>query len=197
VAVALGFAMQNILQNFVSGVILLAERSITESDVLEVDGRIVRVMRMGTRATVARTRDDEEIIIPNSLLVQSSVTNYTLGDSLYRIRAKVGVAYGSNMDQVRDVLMEAGRSVPDRVQEKDPIVLLLEFGNSSVDFEVSIWAEDPWLARVTRSHLNFSIWNHLKAAGITIAFPQLDVHFDKDVAPEPRRTSASGKPKRS
>lgn len=178
VAVALGFAMQNILQNFVSGVILLAERSITESDVLEVDGRIVRVVRMGTRATVARTRDDEEIIIPNSLLVQSSVTNYTLGDALYRIRARVGVAYGSDMDRVMEVLKRAGEAVVERILEKDPIVLLLEFGSSSVDFEVSIWAEDPWAARVTRSALNMAIWRHLKDAGITIAFPQLDVHFD-------------------
>jgi len=179
VAVALGFAMQNILQNFVSGVILLAERSITESDVLEVEGRIVRVVKMGTRATVARTRDEEEIIIPNSSLVQSSVTNYTLGDSLYRIRARVGVAYGSDMDQVMAVLKKAGESVEERVEGKDPIILLLEFGNSSVDFEVSIWAEDPWAARVTRSALNMAIWNHLKEAGITIAFPQLDVHFDE------------------
>jgi small-conductance mechanosensitive channel len=179
VAVALGFAMQNILQNFVSGVILLAERSITESDVLEVDGRIVRVMKMGTRATVARTRDEEEIIIPNSSLVQSSVTNYTLGDSLYRVRSRVGVAYGSDMDQVIEVLRLAGESVEERVQGRNPIILLLEFGNSSVDFEVSIWAEDPWLARVTRSSLNMAIWRHLKDAGITIAFPQLDVHFDE------------------
>ncbi len=139
VAVALGFAMQNILQNFVSGVILLAERSITEADVLEVDDRIVRVEKMGTRATVARTRDEEEIIIPNSTLVQSSVTNYTLGDSLYRVRSKVGVAYGSDMDRVMEVLRGAGETVPDRVQEKAPIVLLLEFGDSSVVFEVSIF----------------------------------------------------------
>ena len=179
VAVALGFAMQNILQNFVSGVILLAERSITEADVLEVDGRIVRVMKMGTRATVARTRDEEEIIIPNSNLVQSSVTNYTLGDSLYRIRAKVGVEYQSDMDQVTAVLLEAGKSVQDRVRDRDPIILLVEFGDSSVVFEVSIWAEDPWAARVTRSALNMAIWKHLKEAGITIAFPQLDVHFDE------------------
>jgi len=189
VAVALGFALQNILQNFVSGVILLAERSITESDVLEVDGKIVKVERMGTRATVARTRDEEEIIIPNSLLVQSSVTNYTLGDSLYRIRAKVGVAYASDMGKVTQVLLEAGASVEGRVTEKDPLVLLLEFGNSSVDFEVSIWAEDPWKARVTRSNLNTAVWNHLKAAGITIAFPQLDVHFDDGKAPP-----ATGRP---
>lgn len=181
VAVAVGFAMQNILQNFVSGVILLAERSITESDVLEVDGRIVRVVKMGTRATVARTRDEEEIIIPNSTLVQSSVTNYTLEDSLYRIRAQVGVAYGSDMDRVMEVLRTAGESVEERLPEKDPLVLLVEFGNSSVDFEVSIWAVDPWAARVTRSALNMAIWRHLKEADITIAFPQLDVHFDKDL----------------
>jgi small-conductance mechanosensitive channel len=182
VAVALGFAMQNILQNFVSGVILLAERSITESDVLEVDGQVVRVQKMGTRATVARTRDEEEIIIPNSTLVQSSVTNYTLGDSLYRIRAQVGVAYGSDMDRVTEVLKIAGESISERVQEKDPIILLLEFGDSSVVFEVSIWAKDPWAARVTRSALNMAVWRSFKEAGITIAFPQLDVHFDKDEA---------------
>ena len=180
VAVALGFAMQNILQNFVSGVILLAERSITEGDVLEVEGGIVKVVRMGTRATVARTRDEEEIIIPNSILVQSSVTNYTLADSLYRVRAQVGVAYGSDIAQVMEVLKEAGAAVPQRVPEKEPLVLLVQFGNSSVDFEVSIWAEDPWGARVTKSILNVAIWNHLKGAGITIAFPQLDVHFDED-----------------
>jgi small-conductance mechanosensitive channel len=186
VAVAVGFAMQNILQNFVSGVILLAERSITEADVLEVDGRIVRVVKMGTRATVARTRDEEEIIIPNSNLVQSSVTNYTLGDSLYRIRGKVGVAYDSDMNRVIEVLMAAGQSVPDRVMDKNPIILLLEFGDSSVVFEVSIWAEDPWAARVTRSALNMAIWKHLKEANLTIAFPQLDVHFDADrVVPPP------------
>jgi small-conductance mechanosensitive channel len=179
VAVAVGFAMQNILQNFVSGVILLAERSITELDVLDVEGRVVRVVRMGPRATVVRTRDDEEIIVPNSTLVQSSVTNYTLRDSLYRIRTTVGVAYGSDMDRVTEVLRQAGEAMPNRVPDKDPVVLLLDFGNSSVVFEVSIWEQDPWAARVTRSKLNMTIWNKHKEAGITIAFPQLDVHFDR------------------
>ena len=95
----------------------------------------------------------------------------------------MGVAYGSDMKRVREVLLKAGASVASRVQEKDPVVLLLEFGSSSVDFELSIWAEDPWAARVTRSDLNMAIWEYLKEAGITIAFPQLDVHFDPgDVA---------------
>ena len=102
VAVAIGFAMQNITQNFVSGLILLAERSITEEDVLEVEGRMVRVERLGARATVARTRDDEQLIIPNSTLVQSTVTNFTLADDLTRVRAQVGVHYGSDVDRVSD-----------------------------------------------------------------------------------------------
>ncbi len=189
VAVAFGFAMQNILQNFVSGLILLVERSITESDVLEVDGKIVRVVRMGARATVARTRDEEEIIIPNSLLVQSTVTNYTLGDSIFRVRAKVGVAYGSDMEQVTEVLRKAGEAVPNRIEDRDPVILLLEFGDSSVVFEVSVWAADPWTARVTRSDLNMAIWRHFKGAEITIAFPQVDVHFDGERGQPPSSSS--------
>jgi len=91
------------------------------------------------------------------------------------------LAWVNNPETSVEVLKEAGSSVVERVPEKDPLALLLQFGNSSVDFEVSIWAEDPWAARVTRSKLNMAIWDHLKAAGVTIAFPQLDVHFDEGV----------------
>jgi small-conductance mechanosensitive channel len=183
VAVAIGFALQNVLQNFVSGVILLTERSITEHDVLEVQGEQVVVERLGARATVARTRDDNQLIIPNSVLVQSSVTNLTLADSVHRIRTRVGVAYGSDMEKVERVLLAAGASIEDRVKEREPLALLLEFGDSSVVWELSIWCNDPWAARVTRSDLNMAIWRHFKAKGITIAFPQLDVHV-VDAPPE-------------
>ena len=105
-AIGLGFAMQNIMQNFVSGVILLTERSITPGDVLKVEQQFVQVQKMGVRATIARTLDDEEIIIPNSAIVQSTVTNYTLRDSMYRLRCTVGVVYSSDMRLVREVLEE-------------------------------------------------------------------------------------------
>ena len=177
VAVAIGFALQNVLQNFVSGVILLAERSITESDVLEVDGEQVVVERLGARATVARNRDDDQIIIPNSVLVQSSVTNLTLADNLHRIRTRVGVSYGSDMARVEEVLLEAARDLKDTAAAKEPVALLLEFADSSVVWELSVWIDDPWAARVTRSDLNKSIWAHFQRAGIVIAFPQLDVHL--------------------
>ncbi len=177
VAVGIGFALQNILQNFVSGLILLAERSIKETDVLDVESRTIQVERVGVRATIARTRDDERIIIPNSILVQSVVANYTLADSFYRVRATVGVSYGSDMRRVREVLAQAARTVAQRAMDKEPVVLLREFGDSSVVWEVSIWTGDPWRSPRMRSELNEAIWFALKDADITIAFPQLDVHF--------------------
>lgn len=175
-AVAIGFALQNILQNFVSGVILLAERSITETDVLEVEGSVMRVEKMGARATVARTRDDEELIIPNSILVQSTVKNLTLTDATYRIRAKVGVEYGADVGETERVLLAAAKSVEGRSMGRDPVAFLREFGDSSVNWEVSIWGKDPWTAPVTRSDLNKAIWWALKDAGIGIPFPQMDLH---------------------
>ena len=119
-AVALGFAMQNIAQNFVSGVILLIERSIKPGDVLRVEGRLVKVNRMGIRATISRTLDDEEIIIPNAVLVQNSVTNFTLKDRIYRLRATVGVVYSSDMALVRETLEKTAAGIPWRVKNLDP-----------------------------------------------------------------------------
>jgi small-conductance mechanosensitive channel len=180
-AVGIGFAMQNIAQNFVSGVILLIERSIKPGDVLEVEKILVQVVRMGIRATLARTRDDEELIIPNSVLVQSTVKNYTLRDSLYRLRVSVGVVYGSDMALVFKTLKAVADRQDWRHREKEPLVLMTAFGDSSVDFEVSVWVDDPWFARQAISKLHEAIWWGLKEVGVTIAFPQLDVHFDPPV----------------
>lgn len=177
-AIGLGFAMQNIAQNFVSGIILLLERSIKPGDVLDVEGRIVKVSRMGIRSTVARTLDEEDIIIPNSALVQAPVKNYTLKDSLYRIRTTVGVVYSADMAKVQRVLAETARAMTWRVQSKEPRIFMLEFGDSSVNFEIGIWTEDPWKSRIRKSELNDAVWWALKKANITIAFPQLDLHFD-------------------
>ena len=180
-AIALGFAMQNIAQNFVSGVILLTERIIKPGDILEVDGRTVRVARLGIRSTVARTLDEEDIIIPNSILVQSTVKNHTLRDDVLRLRAHVGVAYTSDMRQVRQTLEEAARSIPWREASMEPVINLLQFGSSSVDWEISVWIDNPWRLQRLRSELNETVWWALKDAGITIAFPQVDVHLDPPV----------------
>lgn len=179
VAVAIGFALQNILQNFVSGLILLGERSIKETDVLEVEGAVVTIERMGARATVARTRDDEELIIPNSILVQSTVKNLTLTEQVFRLRTSVGVSYASDMRLVEKVLIEAATGVAGRSDTRDPVVVLHSFGDSAVNWEISVWSSHPWTAPGTRSDLNKAVWFALADAGITIAFPQLDVHIDR------------------
>ena len=180
-AVGLGFAMQNLAQNFVSGVILLLERSIKPGDILEVEGRVVRVQETGIRSTLVRTRDEEEMIVPNSTLVQATVKNYTLKDALYRLRVVVGVIYGSDMAVVRRTLEEVGEKLDWRIQDRACQILMLDFGSSSVDFEVAVWTDDPWLARVHASQLREAIWWAFKEHCITIAFPQVDVHFDPPV----------------
>ncbi len=180
-AVGIGFAMQNIAENFVSGVILLVERSITPGDVLHVDGKLVRVEELGIRATRVRTRDDEDLIVPNANLIQSTVTNHTLEDSLYRIRASVGVAYDTDVEHAMKLLLDAAKAIEGRSMRRDPAVLLLEFADSAVALEVSVWVEAPWESAVGKSDLNLTIWRTLRDANITIAFPQLDVHLAPEV----------------
>ena len=180
-AVAVGFAMQNIAQNFLAGVILLGERAIKPGDIVEVDGVIVKVKEVGIRTTIVRTREEEDVIIPNSTLVQSAVKNFTLHDTLYRVRVQVGVVYGSDMAMVMETLRNAAAGIEGRNTDMNPVVLMVGFGDSSVNFDVSIWVNHPWDSAVNRSELHQAVWWGLKDAGITIAFPQLDVHFDPPV----------------
>ena len=178
-AVGIGIAMQGVAQNFVAGVSLLIEHVIKAGDILAVDGRVVRITRLGFRAAVARTRDEEDLIIPNTLLTQQIVTNYTLSDALYRLRSIVGVAYESDVDLVFQVLRDVGMKSPDRSAGHDPRVLLTEFGDSSIVFDLSVWIDDSWEGPMAKSRLNHAIWRAFTDAGITIAFPQMDVHLDR------------------
>ncbi|MEZ4219793.1 MAG: mechanosensitive ion channel [Polyangiaceae bacterium] len=180
-AVGIGFAMQNIAQNFVSGVILLVERTIKPGDILELDGTMVRITQMGIRTTLARTLDEEELIVPNSALVQGTIRNYSLGDHEYRLRVRVGVAYESDMERVEQVLATVANAHPNRDPAREPRVLLLDFGDSSVNWEVSVWITNPWDRVPEASTLRKAIWKAFKEERITIAFPQLDVHFDAPV----------------
>jgi small-conductance mechanosensitive channel len=180
-AVAIGFAMQTITQNFVSGVILLFERTIKPGDVVELEGRLMAIRELGIRSTIARGLNEEDLIIPNSALVQATVINYTLRDALYRVDAEVGVIYGDDMRKVRKVLETVASEMPWRSPGHEAVVYMREFGASSVNFRVGVFSENPWSIRKLRSDLNEAIWFALKDAGITIAFPQLDVHFDEPV----------------
>lgn len=191
-AVGIGFAMQNIAQNFVSGLILLVERAIKPGDIVEAEGRVVRVLNMGIRTTIAKTRDDEAIIIPNSSLVQSTVKNFTLGDPYFRIRVDVGVSYGSDMPRVAEALERAGRSTQGRFEDRDPVVLLRDFGDSSVNWQLSVWTSDAWTSPRLASELRRAVWESFQEADIEIAFPQMDVHFDPPVEEAVTRLPRAG-----
>ncbi|MCB9666374.1 MAG: mechanosensitive ion channel [Alphaproteobacteria bacterium] len=193
-AVGISFGLQNIVKNFVSGIILLIEQSIKPGDFLTVDGRLVRVRELGVRATIAVTLDDDTIIIPNSTLIENSVVNHSLGTDVVRARAQVGVHYDSDLDVVRKALEQASRRFRPRETHHDPVVLLTGFGSSSVDFEVSIWIGNAFLRPRILSQLRHALWNALKEADVVIAYPQIDVHLDGVVLEALRRRGSRATP---
>lgn len=177
-AIALAFALKNLSENFVSGLILRYERSIERGDVpYTKDGEKVQVKEIGLRATIVRTKSEGDQIVPNAELVQNKISNYTYRDPLHRLEARVGVAYESDLRKVRATLEQVCGSLDWKSQQKEPQVQLMEFGDSSVNYRVLVWIEDPWIGGRLRSELNEAIWWGLKDAGIVIAFPQLDVHI--------------------
>ena len=182
-AVALGFALKSIAENYFAGLMIRGDESIKHGDVLMVSDQLVRVKSIGIRSTIVRTKDDNDILIPNSLFVQNKFVNYTLRDNLCRVWTSVGVSYSSDLKKVRQVLEGACSQVKGRLTQHDPLVQLSEFGDSSVNYKAFIWIDDPWHQRSIISQLNEAIWWALKEAEIEIAFPQLDVHLNQKAEP--------------
>lgn len=176
-AVGFGLAMQSIAQNFVSGIILLLEQSIRPGDVVEVSGKLVRVEEMAVRSTIVVGLDGDRQIVPNSMLVQSTVRNLTMRKKNVRVHARVGVAYHIDPDTAVTVLLGAAESVSDQVPDLRPVVQFASFGESSLDFDVFVWISDPWAIPEVRSQLNTRIWQALKRHNIPIPFPQRDLHL--------------------
>lgn len=179
-AVGIGFAMQSMAQNFVSGLVLLVERSIKPHDVLNIDSTIVRVQEMKIRATIVTTRDGESLVVPNSALIQSTVKNYSKNSGQFRVRVPVGVEYGSDMK----VVWAALRSVADEMNAKlgpdsrRPLVVMTEFADSAVVYELYVWIRSAWDEKTAISEIMDAVWWKFKQVDVKIAFPQLDVHFD-------------------
>ena len=177
-ALGAGFAVKNIVENFLSGGILRAERTIRPGDLIIVSGKWLLINRIGMRATVAHTYEGDEVLIPNTLIAQSMVQNLTRNNRLHRIEVHVGVAYTSDLALVRNTLEETSNQLEWRSQAKNPAVYLAEFGASSVNYVVEVWIDDADDSRSRRSDLHEAIWWALKENSITISFPQLDVHLD-------------------
>src|SRR5436189_659808 len=178
VGVGVGFGLQNIASNFISGLVILAERPITIGDRVEVAGIVGRVQQIRARSTVILTSDNIAMIVPNSKFIDSPVRNWHYGDERVRFRLPVGVAYGSDVNKVREALIAAAREHSATLNDPEPTAFLEKFGDSTIDFELVAWTQEmSYKPRRFRSDLNFLIYKHLTAAGIEIPNPQRDLHI--------------------
>jgi len=186
IGIGLGFGLQNIANNFVSGIIILTERPIRVGDRVEVGGTNGDVVRIGGRSTWVQTNDNVVIIIPNSEFINNRVTNWTANDRQVRFSIPLGVSYGSDPERVREVLMGVALAHPDVLKDPEPELLFVRFGDSSLDFELRVWTitRVQW-PRVLSSELYYSIFRAFKENGIEIPFPQRDLHL-KTVSPSVR-----------
>jgi small-conductance mechanosensitive channel len=175
--VGIGFGLQNVVNNFVSGLILLFERPVQVGDVVQIADVFGEIRRIGMRSSTIRTWEGAEVLVPNANLISDTVTNWTLSDRMRRIDLPVGVAYGTDPKRVQELLKTVAAEHPLVIADPEPRALFNGFGESSLDFQLRAWTSDfdNWIQ--IRSELAVAVCAALADAGITIPFPQRDVHF--------------------
>ena len=183
IAIGVGFGAQNIINNFISGWILMWERPIRIGDFLEIGTAYGTVESINTRSTLIRRTDGVHLLIPNSALLENMVVNWTLVDHLARTKVRVGVAYGSPVKRVKELFLQAAQEHKDVLGEPLPLVIFDDFGDSALIFDLYFWinAEGERDLRVIRSDIRFSVVELFEAENIKIAFPQQDVHLDGNI----------------
>jgi small-conductance mechanosensitive channel len=179
IAIGVGFGAQNIINNFISGWILMWEQPVRIDDFVEIDSSSGVVERIGNRSTRIRRVDGVHMLVPNSHMLERTVVNWTLIDRLIRSVVTVGVAYGSPTRKVAELLRQAIESVPDILKDPEPVIVFEDFGDSALVFEAYFWAElsNQRQQRQIRSDVRFRIDDLFQEHGIVIAFPQRDVHL--------------------
>ncbi|MBW2237329.1 MAG: mechanosensitive ion channel, partial [Deltaproteobacteria bacterium] len=175
--VGIGFGLQTVVNNFVSGVILLFERPVRVGDRVQIADLLGVVTHIGLRASRIRTFDGSDVIVPNGDLIASQLINWTLSDAKRRIILPVGVAYGTDPEKVLAILEGVARENPEVLDDPPPETLFRNFGDSSLDFELRAWTESERGWNPVRSDLAVSISRAFAEAGIQIPFPQRDLHL--------------------
>lgn len=179
IGIGLGFGLQKIASNFVSGMILLIERALKIGDLIELeDGTFGYVRKFFSRATLIETIDGKEVIVPNEEFIIKQVVNWTLTNSKARITINLGVSYGSDIEKARELALEATRAHPRCLDDPAVVCWLDSFGDSSVNFILYFWVDDVNAGfRNVKSEVMFNIWNKFKENNIEIPFPQQDIHL--------------------
>ncbi len=180
IGVGIGFGLQRIIANFISGFVLIADRSIKQGDVITVGESFGWVEELAARYVVVRDRDGVETLIPNENLMTNEVINWSHTDRKVRLKLPVSISYGDDPEEAMALLLKAA-GVSERVLENpEPVVRLMAFGDNGIELQLRVWIQDPeqGLGNI-RSDINLAIWRAFKAASITIPFPQRDVHLHK------------------
>ena len=175
--VGIGFGLQGVVNNFVSGLILLFERPVRIGDIVELGGTWAEIKKIGLRATTIQSFDQADVIIPNADLVTNQVTNWTLSNRQVRLIIPVGVAYGSDIPLVMETLTACANANPMVAKTPAPQVLFLSFGESSLDLELRVWVLDVANMLIVKNELHQEINRSFQEANIEIAFPQMDLHL--------------------
>lgn len=183
--VGLGFGLQNITQNFISGLILLTERPIKRGDIVVIDGVAGRVLDIRARSTLVLTRDDVVIIVPNSEFITKQVVNQSFSGDRICYSVNVGVAYGTDTEKVRNILLNIANHHPQVLKSPPPSVHFTDFGSSSLDFALRIWLSELWFNNVILSEIRYEIDRLFRENNIEIPFQQMDVHIKQ--LPKERR----------
>ena len=185
--VGLGLGLQSVFQDFISGVVILVESTIQVNDVIEVEGFVGRVKEIGLRTSKVVTRDDIVTIIPNSKFTTERVINWSHTKRKTRFHINVGVAYGSDVELVRKVLLECAAEHEEVENTPKPFVRFIDFGNSSLDFELFFWSVNNFYVENIKSDLRFLIDKKFRENKIQIPFPQRDIHIRTDATKRGRK----------
>ncbi len=178
VGIGIGLGLQKIAENFISGMILLFARPVKVGDRIRIGEREGTVTEIQGRVTLVRDNENVVFLVPNSQLVSDLVVNLTHNDKTVRFSFDIGVSYGSDPNTVRDCLLDVAAAHPALLEDPEPDVLFVGFGDSSIDFTLRAYCRDMvHVPDVLRSEVNFAIWYRLKEAGIEIPFPQRDLHI--------------------
>ena len=174
--VGIGLGLQEVFKDFVSGVILLFDGTIRVSDIIEVDGKVGRVTEIRLRASEMETREGIIMIIPNSRFITGNVVNWTHNHKLTRFTVVVGVAYGSDVEKVRDLLVQCANEHPEVVKTPEPFVFFSDFADSQLTFSLQFFSRSVFKIEFVKSDLRFAIDKAFRENGVTIPFPQRDIH---------------------
>ena len=178
--IGVGLALQTLFQDIISGVFILVDQSVHVGDIIEIDGKVGRVEEIKLRTTRAVTIDNKVLVIPNHLYLTNSLYNWTQNGSTTRESVDVGVAYGSDVNLVKKLLLDAAKSSKLVFKQPAPTVLFTDFGDSALNFRVAFTIEDSFNSRIPKSEIRFAIDKLFREHNITIPFPQRDVHIIQD-----------------